>query len=476
MLFTSPVYYIFLIAVLLLFAIAKDNRYRKLVLILASAVFCTSFSWTSFLVLLCTSLINYVLLSKLYGAADKKVKSKLYHAGVVLNVLILFSYKLLQLLIPESDTKADVFHEYIIILGLSFYILQSIGYYVEVYKRKVPFAASFPDFFLSLAFFAKLPEGPILRINQLKEVASFQSALFWNENISYGIQRILLGVFKKVALADRLGPYVHQVFDEHKNINGLTVYLAPVLFTMQLYFDFSGFMDIAIGSAKLFGIRLPENFHLPLRATSVTEFWRRWHITLIEWLTNYIFYPISFRLRKLRQKGLIIAVVATFLISAAWHGLAITFFIWATCHIIYIVLEHWLFKGTLAKVKVQSPARRIGRVFLVWQLVAFANLFFRSESLKDAGKMINDFARMPFLYKEGESFRSWLVNGGQDIEAEFNYRLTILLCILFLVFEKKINQYATSEKYRVTYVAAMLVMIAVFGLFNNGQNFLYTRF
>lgn len=195
-------------------------------------------------------------------------------------------------------------------------------------------------------------------------------------------------------------------------------------------------------------------------------------MSLINWLTQYIFYPLSFRLRKMRQRGLAIAVIITFLISAAWHGLAVTFFAWALCHIIYIVIEHWVFKGG----RNSGPVPSLIRVFIVLHLVAFANLFFRAESLDDAARLITDFSNLPFLYPDGSSFKSWLINGSQDIEAEFNFRLSVLLCILFLIFERRIYRYASSEKYRIGYVAAMVIMIVVFGFFHSGKNFIYASF
>lgn len=469
--FTSPFYYIFLLVLYLLFLIARTGKYQKFLLVLGSVVFCLSFSWLSFLVVSFCGIVNYALLLQLHRSSDKKSRATIYYSGLALNILILFIYKLLQVVSIKANESAGFVNDYLVMLGLGFYVLQIIGYYIEIYKRKAAFTLSFFDFYLSLFFFAKLPEGPILQMKQAFQITSGYDTS-WKHNLSYAIQRILLGVFKKVALADRLGYYVQLVFDENSYLNGLTIYLAALLFTFQLYFDFSGFIDIAIGSARLFGIHLPENFNLPLRAKSITEFWRRWHISLVSWLSQYVFYPFSFRFRKYKKWGLVVAIVITFFISAAWHGLAITFFIWALCHVLYIILEHWL-----GRRKMYSGIwMKLGNVILVWHLVSFANLFFRSASLGSVAKLFSDFTQLPFLYKEGINFKTWLINGGQDIENEFNYRLSILLCLLFLVFEKKMNRFATSENYNVFFVAFMIVLIAVFGMFNTGQHFIYSQF
>ncbi len=405
------------------------------------------------------------------------VQKRLYYSAIVLNIGLLFIYKLLQEVISDSGIRViqGFDNDKWIILGLGFYTLQILSYYFEAFKAKISFKDRFSDFFISIAFFAKLPSGPILNYRQSIILPINKKLLLEEENIAYGIQRVLLGLFKKIALADRLLPYVSNVFDEHLYINGLLIYLSPFLFTMQLYFDFSGYIDIAIGSARLFGIKLPENFNLPLRAQSIAQFWRRWHITLVNWLTSYVFYPLSFRYRKLGKKGLAIAVIVTFLVSAAWHGLALTFFVWALCHFLYIILESlWLNKRHTVDQK--GGLGKIVSIVLVWHLVALGNFFFRLHSLQDAKRIFWDFYHLPFLYNDGLSFKTWLINGGQDIENEFNFRLTLALCFGFLILEKKINQFAISEKYRVTYGAVMLVLLAVFGMFNTGQRFIYMQF
>lgn len=472
MLFTDPIYYFFLFVFSLLYLIVKQVPHRQFFLALVSALFCISFGWFSFFVLTGLCIINYTLLFRLANTKNKILKKWLYNVSVAFNVFFLIAYKSVQVAASNTLQDANFNHGDFVLLGLSFYVLQIIGYFFEVYKKRHLFSLSFLDFYLSVAFFCKLPEGPILQLPQATKVFNFDAKVETEANFSFGIQRILLGLFKKLVLADRLGFYVHQVFDEHLYTNGLTIYATAILFTIQLYLDFSGFIDIAIGSARLFGITLPENFNYPLRASSIIEFWRRWHITLVSWLTNYVFYPLSFRFRKYKKKGLIIAVIITFLISAFWHGIAVTFLIWGTCHIIFIIIEHWLVKNSENK----TGLKKVLRIFVVWNLVSFANLFFRSKTFGDAIQLIYDLTRKPFFYGNEVSLKTWLINGGQDIETEFNFRLSIGLCILFLFLERKINGYANRQKYQVGYVAVLLILIAVFGFFNGDQNFIYTRF
>ena len=477
MAFNTLYFPVFLFVAALAFYAAPKPGMQKVILVIASLAFAASFSIFSALALVVLSVANFLILKKLAHVSSATKKQRFYLAGVVVNILSLAACKLLQEVFSNYGLQVlqGFDNSKWVILGFGFYTLQVIGYFFEVYKRRANFNLSFIQFFLTLAFFSKLPAGPILNLKQATTILNNERISFEEGNFSYGVQRLLLGLFKKIALADRLLPYVHAAFDNHEYLNGLNIYLAPILFTLQLYFDFSGYIDMGVGSARIFGIRLPENFSLPLRAKSISEFWRRWHISLVNWLTNYVFYPISYRYRKAKNKGIAVAVVCTFLVSALWHGFALTFFVWAACHFTYIILENVFNKKADAATHTRL-IKKIIQVMLVWHLVAFSNIFFRSPTLKDAMVLFQDFARLPFLYAHKLSFKTWVINGGQDIENEFNYRFAILLSLLFLVFERKINRYAQSEKYNIVYVALMIVALVALGMFNTGERFIYLQF
>jgi alginate O-acetyltransferase complex protein AlgI len=472
--FNSLLFLIFLTVTAVLFYAVKNASWQKYVLITASFLFVFYFNYLSGVALGVICVTNYWLLKKM--SLQQKKRKYLYPIGLAFNIAILLGYKILQDVL--SDSRPGVLEGFDnsrwIVLGIGFYTLQIIGYYEEVYRRNTTFNVTMSDFTLGVTFFSKLPSGPILNLKDNRQLVIKEPVFFSEARFSYALQRILLGLFKKMALADRLMPIVNGIFDTHTYHNGLMIYLGPILFTIQVYLDFSAYIDIAIGSARLFGISLPENFRMPLRAASIVDFWRRWHISLVNWLTNYVFYPVSYRYRKMRKKGLAIAIFCTFIISALWHGIAVTFLIWAACHFIYIIVENLIFPKAGPGRK--SRLAKIAGVFLVWHLVAFANLFFRSQSLEDASRLFHDIGHLPFLYGQDLDFRTWLANGGSDIEREFNFRLSFLLCLLFLAFEKKVNKYAQSEKYNIIYVSLMLILIAVFGMFNTGERFIYLQF
>jgi D-alanyl-lipoteichoic acid acyltransferase DltB (MBOAT superfamily) len=470
MAFNGLHYFVFLPVLLCFYYAFKQPAARKAILLAGSAFFMIYNSWLSATAVFFITVLNYRLLSTLNGASNDGFRKRLVLCGVVFNASLLLVYKFLQVGAGEQILNGFD-NERWIILGISFYSLQLISFYVEVYKRRLPFFGSFPDFLLSVVFFAKVPAGPILSMEQSLSLPNSVDNRTTAADISFGLQRLLLGLFKKVALADRLTPYVSEVFDKHQYLNGATIYLAPFLFTVQVYFDFSGYIDMAIGSARLFGIRLPENFDLPLRATSITKFWRRWHMTLINWLSTYVFYPVAFRFRKWKKRGLAVAVLVTFLISAFWHGMAFTFLVWGLLHVLYIIIENRFF----SKKKANTWWRMAGGLVLTWHLVAFANLFFRANTLKEAFLLFRNLGELPFLYSN-VSFGTWLINGGGDIEMAFNYRLSVALALVFLLIEKKINRYAASERYNIVFVTLLLTALAVFGMYQSGERFIYLQF
>lgn len=477
MAFNSLNYFALLLSLVCIYYTVKSSNSQKFLLISGSLIFISFYNLVSVFAIVFITVFNFTLLSKLNDLKKNQNRKILFYTGLIFNICLLVLYKVLQAIKESYHTKAleGFDNNRWIILGISFYILQLVGYFIEIYKREKFYTFTLTDFLLPVIFFAKVPSGPILQVKHLSSFAKDSKIKYDEGNISFGLQRILLGLFKKVALADRLTPYVNNVFDKHAALNGINIYLAPLLFTLQVYFDFSSYIDIAIGSARLFGIKLPENFNLPLRANSITSFWRKWHITLIDWLSTYIFYPISFRYRKLKKRGLAIAVTITFLISAFWHGVALTFFIWGLLHVAYIIIENSvLHKYTLGT---KGFFRNFLHVVITWHLVSFANIFFRANTLNDVFRLFKDFRRLPFLYDDAlVSFKTWLINGGGDIEMEFNYRLSLTLIFGFILLEKKINYYAASEKYNVAFVSALLVLLIVFGMYNSGQRFIYLQF
>ena len=255
-------------------------------------------------------------------------------------------------------------------MGISFYTFQSLSYVIDVYRQKLPACRGIADYALYVTFFPQLVAGPIERAPHLMPQLRLENQ-FDLGDLQAGLFRITQGFFKKAVLADHLGIFVDSVFNgiAAGNATGMTpldMAVAGVFFTFQIYFDFSGYSDIAIGIARIFGVRLMENFDAPLTATSIYDFWKRWHISLTSWFREYVYFSLGGS-RRGRPRA-IANIVIVFLLSGLWHGAAWTFVVWGVCHGIAYVLERpW------RKLPVKHPW--LGRIKTFALVVLFFSLF-----------------------------------------------------------------------------------------------------
>jgi D-alanyl-lipoteichoic acid acyltransferase DltB (MBOAT superfamily) len=278
-------------------------------------------------------------------------------------------------------------------LGVSFYVLTALSYLIDVYTGVVDPEGHFGHFALHLSFFPKLTQGPIERagdvLPQLK-----MATLPDHDQLRTGFLLIGAGLFKKLVLADRLGAYVDPVYDDVTAYSGLVFLIATYLYALQLYFDFSGYTDMARGAARLFNIELTQNFRSPYLSTSVAEFWRRWHISLSRWLLDYIFKPLQLSWRDGKTLGTAAALLVTFVISGVWHGAAWHFVAWGVVHGLYLASSVYyrpVQRGLYARLGIgPSPLLTLWQRFVTFHLVCFAWIFFRANSLSDAWYIIGN--------------------------------------------------------------------------------------
>ncbi len=471
--FNSPQFLFFLLAVAgLNFFIG--SKLRLLLQVLASCIFIGCFNLASLLTVILFSLFNFTVGVNL----SKKRSSVLFYTAVLVNGLgILVNNYILSAngawFFSLGSTEFRV-SELLLAVGVSFYGLQHMAYLIDVRAKKIPAETNSLNFLWTSVFFPKFISGPISLYEQLKPQLPLlrpSAPLMWQ-----GFNRLLLGLFKKMVIADRLAPSVSSVFDYQDALPGITVLMAAVFFTIQLYFDFSGYCDMALGAAKLMGIELPENFDAPLRSTSVTVFWRRWHQSLIHFLTHYVFYPVSFRYRRFKKHAAAIAIAVTFLISAVWHGIGLTFMAWAICHVLFLLAELYLGSGRKRPAK-KNPLLKTGAALWVLLLVAFSNLFFRSTGTANALHLLNNlFAAGSFLPD------SWVVQfiaplavGGHQLE-HFNLVITVFFASIFLLFERRIIMRFNAMTFNGVMTFITLVLIFLFGVFNSGHRFIYMQF
>lgn len=387
MTFTSPEFLFFSLLILILYGVMRP-AYRWGVLLAASLIFYAGLGAPYLLVALgIVTLVSYGLGRWFSRVAPEKRKGLLI-VGVAVNlsVLIFFRYlpDLYRWLIqtPTPPAVAPV----LIVVGVSFFAFQGISYLVDVYLEVIDPELHLGRFALYMAFFPKLLQGPIERGNDLlPQLADLQ---FNAAAASAGLRRFMWGLFKKLVVADRLAVLVNPVFATVHNYTGLTLILAVYLYAFQLYFDFSGYTDMALGIARLFNLRLSENFNQPYLAHSIAEFWRRWHISFSRWILDYIFRPLQMTWRRWGTWGIAAALLVAFLASGLWHGSNWGFIIWGLLFGIYMVIE--TLYGPLRK-KIDRKLRiekawwaRLWQIALTFNLVAFAWIFFRANTFPDA--------------------------------------------------------------------------------------------
>ena len=352
-------------------------------------------------------------------------------------------------------------------LGLSYYALQNMGVLL-LCVRKSPTNYSISELLLANALFPKFIAGPILLPKEIKALKVDQN--FNSENFNYGINRITFGLFKKIVLADNLTLITQTVFTHPETeFKGVTVVIATLLFTFEMYLDFSAYTDIVLGFARLFNIKLKENFNLPLRSKSVTEYWRKTHISLIDWFTQNFFYYITFKWRKQPVSATLAGIIITFVLSGIWHGAYIGFLIWGLLNAIYLIVE---FIGKKNQFKL--PA------IISWPMVilviSLSNLFFKSLYWSNAtGYLSSLFKSNCWNFKW--DIDVWAILGnGWYLEQQFQLTMIATLFIGFFLLEKKLENLAKSTRISITFICVMGLLTFLVGNFNSGSEFIYMQF
>lgn len=327
MLFNSLNFIILFVAIVVIYYLLPKNSWRKVFLLGASYYFYACFNVAMLSVLLFETALAYW-----YGLAKNKTKTNLT-STIIFLLLPLLCFKYLNFLM---DIVGDVLalsgalvempsFELLLPIGISFYTFMAVGYVVDVYKGKIEAEKKLLDFALFVGFFPQIASGPIGRAGQLIPQLKERKPLLY-ANFTAGAKMMLWGFFMKLVVGDRAGIYVDTVFGNYAHHNGSSLLLATFMYTIQIYCDFAGYSLIAIGSAKMMGIELMENFRRPYFATSVADFWRKWHISLSTWFRDYVYFPCGgSRCSTLKTyRNLMI----TFLVSGLWHGAAYNFILW----------------------------------------------------------------------------------------------------------------------------------------------------
>jgi D-alanyl-lipoteichoic acid acyltransferase DltB (MBOAT superfamily) len=390
MLFQSLQFLIFFVPVFLANLLVTNHhrslRLRKGLLIVASAIFYMSWSVPLFALLAASILVNFYASQRIARSRDQARYWVTLGVSVQLVILGVFKYanfgidaatRLLSLVgleLPET-----VLH-IVLPLGISFYTFQGIGYVIDVYREHYPPYESLLDFFLYISFFPQLVAGPIVRADFFLERLRQIDRPIDLGRINSGLLLFVVGVFKKAVLADNCAKIANFVFMQPEDLSALIVLLGLYAFAFQIYFDFSGYTDMARGLGRMLGIELPVNFNLPYLARGLREFWQRWHISLSTWLRDYLYISLGGSRvgRWLTMRNLLI----TMLLGGLWHGASYTFLIWGGIHGLALAVEH----ATVGKGerRVSSPVANFLLIVLTFHLVCLAWIFFRADSLPNA--------------------------------------------------------------------------------------------
>lgn len=408
MLFNSFPYLLFFPVVCLLY-FAIPFRWRTAFLLLASYYFYMCWRWEYVVLIMVQTEINFLCGLKMERARTAVGRRALLLTAIILTLAILFFFKYYNfangalrslfafLQAPYHLPDLDI----LLPIGISFHTFQTLSYIIDLYRGKIPVERSFVKFALFVSFFPLLVAGPIERANhllpQLERRNHFDVA-----RLSSGLKLMLWGFFKKVVIADRLAEYVNQIYGHPADFSGTTLALATYCFAFQIYCDFSGYSDIAIGSARVLGFDLMQNFDLPYLARSISEFWQRWHISLSTWFRDYLYFPLGGSRVSLARWAVNILIVFT--VSGLWHGASWVFVIWGGLHGLYYLMEKWLAPyGQVLCLRLHLPetVQALLQVLLTFHLVLVAWVFFRASSLHEAlfilGRMVTDLSGTPYL-------------------------------------------------------------------------------
>jgi len=409
MLFNSIAFAIFLPIVLAItFLLERQNLYKKIFLILASFYFYmywkASYGWLLF----GSIALNYLFVAyicKAEASGDKPRKRMILTIAVVANLLFLSVFKYANFFINNINSVAPYLKlsplsnvDIVLPIGISFFTFQALSYVIDVYKKRHK-KISFIDTSLYLSFFPHLIAGPIIRANQIADQFNI-AKIIKKDDLVIGSQRIFWGLIKKMVIADNLAIFVNQVFANHGDYGWVTILLAVYSFAFQIYCDFSGYSDIAIGCFRIMGYRIPENFNLPYVASGFSDFWKRWHISLSSWLKDYLYIPLGGNRKGISRTYLNLLI--TMFLGGLWHGAKWTFVVWGILHGLFLILER------VASKRIKLPENAFTyflSAFITFQLVSFAWIFFRAQDITSAMSIAGSI----FTLKAGNLFVTWPV-------------------------------------------------------------------
>lgn len=484
MLFNSIEFLLFLPVVFVLywFIFKNNTRLQNLLIIIASYIFYGWWDWRFLILILLSTIVDYLVGQQIHKNADKKNKAKYWlWVSVFFNLSLLGFFKYFNFFVDSFIDMFDILGyqikstwtlRIILPVGISFYTFQTMSYSFDIYYKKIAPTKNFEAFVAFVSFFPQLVAGPIERAsNLLSQITN--SRKFNYEQVIGGVKLILWGFFKKLVIADSFAPIVDDIFTNYSDYPASTLILGVCLFSFQVYGDFSGYSDIAIGTAKLFGIELMSNFKFPNFSRNVAEYWQRWHVSLSTWFRHYLYIPMGgSKVSKLKSVRNIIVI---FLVSGFWHGANWTFIFWGGLHALFFIPvflmgRNRIYAHNVVGEKTIFPSViEIFQVLLTFILVTFSRVFFRSPSLTDSFEYLNqigsDFRYAPYLHPLGYRM------------IDFYILLALFIFYEYLIRKDERNPFKFKSKI-VRFLLYLIVTLGILMFYNDDANrsFIYFQF
>lgn len=474
MVFNSPVFVIFLIIVFALYwgPFAKKYKAQNLLIVIASYFFYGWWDWRFLSLLLFSSIIDFTTAIYIQQTNKNNIRKFLLGISLVTNLGLLGVFKYYDFFVTSFIDAFSFFNislnattlNIILPVGISFYTFQTLSYTIDVYRKQLTATKDFIAFSAFVSFFPQLVAGPIERATHL--LSQFQKPrIFDNQIATSGLKLMAWGFFKKIVIADNVAQFVEIVYKNPENFHGSAIILATLFFSIQIYCDFSGYSDIAIGCSRLFGFDLMKNFNAPYFASSPREFWRKWHISLSTWFRDYLYIPLGGNKTTFRRTQF--NLLLTFIISGLWHGANLTFVIWGYLHGVVMNLQN-LFAHYKIKFALPKPIA----ILFTFLFVSFAWIFFRAENVQDAFLIINNMFHTSTTAEKNIMFKDLI--SPLMLVASLSLFLIIEVCIQ----NKKLIKLFTNQPTLIRWSGYYFIIfwIIIFGAWNVKPNFIYFQF
>jgi alginate O-acetyltransferase complex protein AlgI len=477
MFFNSLAFAVFLPIVFLLywFVFNKTKSTQNALLIVASYYFYSCWDWRFLFLLVFSTFLDYYTGIRIEKSKNDKGRKFWFWLSVIVNLGFLgifkyynfFSASFAQMLTSVGFKASPILLDVILPVGISFYTFHGLSYVIDIYYKRIKAEYNFVDYSLFVSYFPLLVAGPIERATHLLPQVKIKRE-FNLAQAKEGICQIIWGLVKKVVIADTCATYANAIFDNYTSMNSWSLILGAIYFAFQIYGDFSGYSDMALGMSKLFGLDLLRNFNYPYFSRDIAEFWRRWHISLTTWFRDYLYIPLG---GSKGSKGVQIRnVFIIFLVSGFWHGANWTYVTWGFINALYFLPLLLLSRNrnNLEAVPLEwnfESVGIIGRMLYTFSLTCIAWVFFRAETITDA------YLYLKRIVVNREFASQYLAN------ERYNYELLIMIGLFVLVeWNNRTKEEPISGKYNTVKLALAITAILAFGTYSDYKEFIYFQF